>query len=135
MHLLLVESDAAASGLRQALEQQMPNIRIVSAGNGNEALEILFAGEAARPCLVLMDLDLPGKDGREVLAEIKANPNLKHIPVIVMTASSYEQDILRSYQLYANCYITKPSELNQYNQTIQAIENFWLTCVHLPAKS
>ena len=87
------------------------------------------------PQLIVLDLDLPRKDGREVLAEIKANPNLKHIPVIVMTASSYEQDILRSYQLYANCYITKPSDLNQYNQTIQAIENFWLTCVHLPAKS
>ena len=69
-----------------------------------------------------------------MLAEIKTDPNLEHIPVIVMTASAAEKDILRSYQLHANCYITKPSDLEQYNQTIQTIQTFWLTCTQLPGR-
>jgi CheY-like chemotaxis protein len=90
-----------------------------------------YAG-APRPDIILLDLNLPKKDGREVLAEIKADPNLKHIPVVVLTTSSAEQDIFRSYDLHANCYITKPVDLDQFIRVMRSIEDFWLTIVKLP---
>ena len=90
-----------------------------------------YAG-APRPDIILLDLNLPKKDGREVLADIKADPDLKNIPVVVLTTSSAEQDIFRSYDLHANCYITKPVDLDQFIRVIRSIEDFWLTIVKLP---
>jgi CheY-like chemotaxis protein len=88
--------------------------------------------QAARPGLVLLDLNLPRKDGREVLAEIKADPQLHTIPVVILTTSRAEQDVLRSYELQANCYITKPVDLDQFITVVKSIEDFWLTIVTLP---
>ena len=90
--------------------------------------------DAARPDLVLLDLNLPKKNGREVLEEIKEDPDLKRIPVVVLTISEDEQDILRSYDLHANCYITKPVDLQQFISVVNAVEDFWLTVVKLPPR-
>ncbi|MBU1157348.1 MAG: response regulator, partial [Proteobacteria bacterium] len=81
---------------------------------------------------ILLDLNLPRKDGREVLAEIKDDPDLKRIPVVVLTVSQAEEDILRTYDLHANCYITKPLDLDRFLEVVQQVENFWLTIVKLP---
>ena len=103
---------------------------------GIEALSLLRRqgqyARAARPDLILLDLNLPKKDGREVLAEIKADDNLKHIPVVILTTSQDEQDVLKSYNLYANCYITKPVDLDQFITVVKSIEDFWLGIVVLP---
>jgi two-component system, chemotaxis family, response regulator Rcp1 len=104
--------------------------------DGVEAMSFLrregrFAG-IPRPDLVLLDLNLPRKDGREVLAEIKQDVDLKRIPVVILTSSAAEQDVLQAYNLYANCYITKPLELEQYLRVIRSIEDFWLAVVKLP---
>ncbi len=88
--------------------------------------------DAPRPDLILLDLNLPKKDGREVLAEIKADPDLRRIPVVVLTVSKDEEDILKSYDLYANCYINKPIDLDQFITVVKSIEDFWLTIVKLP---
>jgi CheY-like chemotaxis protein len=88
----------------------------------------------ARPDLIMLDLNLPRKDGREVLAEVKADPDLRRIPVVVLTTSDAPRDILRSYDLFANCYISKPASLTQLVNTIQAIERFWLSTVTLPPR-
>lgn len=88
--------------------------------------------DAPRPDLLLLDLNLPRKDGREVLAEVKQDPHFRLIPVVVLTTSKYEEDILKSYKLQANCYVTKPVDLEQFLSTIRAIQQFWLTVVTLP---
>ncbi len=88
--------------------------------------------DAPRPDLILLDLNLPKKDGREVLAEIKTDANLRRIPVVVLTVSKDEEDILKAYDLYANCYITKPIDLGQFINVIRTIKEFWLTIVKLP---
>ncbi|XHX76248.1 MAG: response regulator [Stenomitos frigidus ULC029] len=88
--------------------------------------------DALRPDLVVLDLNLPGMDGREVLAEIKADPDLKRMPVVVLTTSSNEEDVLRSYNLNANCYVTKPFDVRQFMQVVQLIGDFWLAAVKLP---
>ncbi len=107
------------------------------ARDGIEAMAFLRQEEsfstAPRPDLILLDLNLPKKDGREMLADLKADPNLRRIPVVVLTTSQAEEDILRSYDLYANCYITKPIDLNQFVVVVKSIENFWLTIVSLPS--
>ena len=87
---------------------------------------------APRPHLIVLDLNLPRKDGREVLADIKADDNLKRIPVVVLTTSQDEQDVLKSYNLHANCYITKPVDLDQFVRVVRSIEDFWLGIVVLP---
>ena len=106
--------------------------------DGEEALFYLKKTDqhiaATTPDIILLDLNLPKKDGREVLAEIKADPNLMCIPVIVLTTSAAEQDILNMYSHHANCYITKPVDFNQFINVIRSIENFWLTIVKLPTK-
>jgi CheY-like chemotaxis protein len=104
--------------------------------DGVEALAFLrregdFA-DAPRPDLILLDLNLPKKDGREVLADIKADPTLRRIPVVVLTVSKDEEDILKSYDLYANCYVTKPINMEQFIAVVRSIEDFWLTIVKLP---
>ncbi|MBW4689003.1 MAG: response regulator [Komarekiella atlantica HA4396-MV6] len=88
--------------------------------------------DALRPDLILLDLNLPGMDGREVLTEIKSDPNFKCIPVVIMTTSNDEQDILRSYNLNANCYVTKPIDIYQFIQVVHLIKDFWLVAVTLP---
>jgi CheY-like chemotaxis protein len=89
--------------------------------------------DAPQPELILLDLNLPKKDGREVLAEIKADPNLRRIPVVVLTTSSSEEDILKIYDLHANCYITKPVDLEQFMGVVKSIEDFWVSVVKLPS--
>jgi CheY-like chemotaxis protein len=104
--------------------------------DGVEAIDFLYRkGEysaAPRPDLILLDLNLPRRDGRQVLAEIKSDPNLRHIPVVVLTSSSAEQDIVKAYDLHANCYIVKPVDLNSLIEVVKSIESFWLTVVKLP---
>ena len=105
-------------------------------GDGVEALAFLRQegeyAETPRPDLILLDLNLPKKDGREVLAEIKADNDLMRIPVVILTISKAEEDILRTYNLHANCYVTKPVDLNQFVTVIQSVEDFWLSIVKLP---
>lgn len=104
--------------------------------DGEEAINYLkkrdHFNDATTPDIILLDLNLPKKDGREVLAEIKSDDNLKQIPVIILTTSAAEQDILSTYAHHANCYIMKPVDFNQFIQVVRSIENFWLTIVKLP---
>ena len=110
--------------------------RLSVVGDGVEALKFLRREgkytDAPRPDLILLDLNLPKKDGREVLADIKADESLRRIPVVVLTTSQAEQDILKAYNLHANCYITKPVDLEQFIKVVKSIEDFWLTVVKLP---
>ena len=112
------------------------NLHVVE--DGIEALAFLRGegkyASAPRPDLVLLDLNLPKKDGREVLAEIKADENLKCIPVVVLTTSQAEEDVLKAYGLNANCYVTKPVDLDQFIKVVKSIEEFWLTIVKLPSE-
>ena len=112
------------------------NLQVVE--DGVEAMAFLRRennyAEAPRPDLILLDLNLPKKDGREVLQEIKADHQLRRIPVVVLTTSAADEDILRSYELRANCYITKPVDLNQFIRVVRTIETFWLTIVSLPKR-
>jgi len=100
--------------------------------DGEQAMDFLRSTDAPRPDVMLLDLNLPRKDGREVLAELKDDPKLRRIPVIVLTTSSADQDVLRSYDLNANCYITKPINLDEFISVVRSIENFWLSIVRLP---
>lgn len=106
--------------------------------DGIEALDFLYRkepyGQAPRPDLILLDLNLPRKNGREVLADIKADPSLSAIPVVILTTSQAEEDIVRAYTLHANCYITKPVGFAQLTDIVRTIEKFWLTIVTLPPK-
>lgn len=137
VNLLLVEDNAADTFLIESFfrNSQLPN-KLHKVQDGEAAMEFLHQENAyigvPRPDLILLDLNLPKKDGREVLEELKADPELKSIPVIIMTGSAATQDILKSYELQASCYITKPSDLNEFNRTIQSLENFWFQCVKLP---
>ncbi len=107
--------------------------------DGLEALNFLHKKDnyslAPRPDLILLDLNLPKKDGREVLAEIKGDVQLRQIPVVVMTSSNAEEDIFRSYDLHANCYISKPLELDQFEIAVKSIEDFWFSLVKLPRRN
>jgi two-component system, chemotaxis family, response regulator Rcp1 len=116
-------------------ENHLPSeIRFVS--DGEEAIAFLRRqgkhAKAPRPDLILLDLNLPKKDGREVLAEIKADEDLKRIPVVILTTSKEEEDIIKTYNLHANCYISKPIDLSQFMKVVRSIEDFWLTIVKLP---
>jgi two-component system, chemotaxis family, response regulator Rcp1 len=139
IEILLVEDNPADVRLtKEALKEGKVRNNLHVARDGIEAIEFLrrvgkFA-DAVRPDLVLLDLNLPRKDGREVLADIKADPELKSIPVVVLTTSQAEQDIMKSYKLHANCYITKPVDLDQFVQVVRSIDNFWLTVVRLPTE-
>jgi chemotaxis family two-component system response regulator Rcp1 len=137
IEILLVEDSPGDVRLtREALrDAKVQNILHV-ASDGMEATSFLRRkgkfSEAPRPDLILLDLNLPKKGGREVLEEIKQDPSLKSIPVVILTTSSAEEDILRSYQLHANCYITKPVDLDQFLKVVKTIDNFWLAIVKLP---
>ncbi len=114
---------------------QMPNT-LYHVTDGIEAMAFLRQENSyatvVRPHLILLDLNLPNKNGFEVLQEIKADPDLKHLPVVVLTSSRAEQDVLKSYRLYASCYISKPFEVNEFDKAVKSIESFWLQRVQLP---
>jgi chemotaxis family two-component system response regulator Rcp1 len=137
IEILLVEDNPGDADLtREAMENSKMLVTMHVVGDGVEAMAFLRRTgkytNASRPDIVLLDLNLPKKDGKEVLAEIKTDQDLKRIPVVVLTISKNEEDILRSYNLHANCYITKPIDLNQFVKVVKAIEDFWLTIVKLP---
>ncbi len=137
IEILLVEDSPGDVRLTiEALKDGKVRNNLSVVGDGEEALAFLRRqgkyADAPLPDLVLLDLNLPKMDGREVLAEIKNDSLLKRIPVVVLTTSRAEQDVLRSYDLHANCYITKPVDLDQFIGVIRTIEDFWLTVVTLP---
>jgi len=118
-------------------ESPMPH-RLVAIADGTEALDFLHRQgkfcEAIRPDLILLDLNLSGRDGREILQEIKINPHLKRIPIVILTMSTNEADIFNSYALQGNCYVIKTADLNQLFQVVRRIEEFWLGIVTLPVE-
>ncbi|WP_442948580.1 response regulator [Nostoc sp.] len=137
IEVLLVEDNPGDAQLtRIALEDSKISIHLNVVEDGVEAMAFLRKQgqyiRVAHPDIVLLDLNLPRKDGREVLAEIKADEKLKRIPVVVLTTSQAEEDILKAYNLSANCYITKPVDFDQFVKIVQSIENFWFAIVKLP---
>lgn len=137
IEILLVEDNPGDVRLTlEALKEAKVKNTLRVARDGVEALALLHQegpfANASIPDLILLDLNLPKKDGREVLAEIKKDKRLRTIPVVVLTTSDAEQDILRSYDLHANCYVTKPVDLDQFIQVVESIEGFWLSIVKLP---
>ncbi len=140
IEILLVEDSPSDVKLTLTiLEQAKMANRVSHVEDGVAAMEFLHRqGEyanAPRPDLILLDLNLPRKDGREVLAELKTDPQLATIPVVVLTTSKAEQDVLRSYELHANCYVTKPVDFTSFLDVVQSIEKFWLAVVTLPSKT
>ena len=137
IHILLVEDDPGDVLMtREALEESKVVNDLSVAGDGEEALRFLrregeFAA-APRPDLVLLDLNLPRVDGREVLERIKADETLRRIPVVVLTTSQAEEDVLRSYDLHANAYVTKPVDFEQFVRAVRAIDDFFISVVRLP---
>jgi two-component system, chemotaxis family, response regulator Rcp1 len=139
IEILLVEDSPADVRLTtEALKEEKIYNNLHVATDGVEAIAFLRRegkyAKAVRPDLILLDLNLPKKDGREVLKEIKSDDDLKAIPVVVLTVSKSEEDIVKSYNLHANCYINKPVDLNQFMKVIRSIQEFWLTIVKLPTK-
>ena len=137
IEILLVEDNPGDVRLTiEALRDSKVRNNLRVASDGVHAMAYLRREgqytDVVRPDLVLLDLNLPRKDGREVLAEIKADPELKSLPVVILTTSSAEQDVLKSYELQANCYITKPVDLEQFITVVRSIQDFWLTIVTLP---
>lgn len=137
IQILLVEDNYGDARLAiEAFREANSANQIVTVPDGVAALEYLRRHgqytEAARPDVILLDLNLPRKDGREVLAEIKADPHLRRIPVIVLTTSKATDDIVKTYDLHANCYVTKPLSLDQFFGVIKSIESFWLMVATLP---
>lgn len=137
IEILLVEdspSDADLTIETLSDSKVLNNLHVVE--DGVEALAFLRCegqyANAVRPDLILLDLNLPWKDGREVLSEIKADPSLNTIPVVVLTTSAAEEDVIKSYRLHANCYVTKPVGLEEFISMIRLIESFWLAAVKLP---
>lgn len=140
IEILLVEDNPGDARLtREALALSTIRHQLHHARDGEEAIAFLrregaFAA-APQPDLILLDLNLPRRDGREVLEDVKRDSRLKHIPVVVLTSSQAEEDIMRSYQLHANCFITKPVDLDELNKVVQGIEQFWFTLVTLPREA
>lgn len=137
VEILLVEDNEADIRLtREGIKEAKIHNNLHVTRDGEEAMGFLYKkGEyqnAVTPDLILLDLNLPKKDGREVLEEIKNDPSLRHIPVVILTTSEAEKDILKSYKLHANCYVTKPMGIDQFVEVISAIEDFWFTIVKLP---
>ncbi len=137
IEILLVEDNPGDVRLTQeALKDNKLRNNLSVVSDGVEAMRFLrrdgHYADAPRPDLILLDLNLPRMDGREVLKEIKEDEALKRIPVVVLTTSKAEEDIIKSYNLHANCFITKPVDLDRFIQIVRAIEDFWLTMVKLP---
>jgi chemotaxis family two-component system response regulator Rcp1 len=139
VEILLVEDNEADVRLtREGIKEAKIHNNLNVVRDGEEAMKYLYKRDgyedAPRPDLILLDLNLPKKDGREVLEEIKSHESLKHVPVVVLTTSEAEKDIVKSYELHANCYVTKPLGLDQFVEVIKAIEDFWFSIVKLPHK-
>jgi CheY-like chemotaxis protein len=139
IEVLLVEDNPGDAQLtRIALSDGKMCINLSLTEDGVEALEFLRKqgkyAEAPHPDLILLDLNLPRKDGREVLADIKADPRLRRIPVVILTTSQSDEDILQAYELAANCFITKPVDFDQFVKIVKSIEDFWFTVVKLPSE-
>ncbi|WP_420630521.1 response regulator [Candidatus Leptofilum sp.] len=139
VEILMVEDDPGDADLTQELlEDAKVLIHVNVVEDGVKAMDYLRQqgnyAQAVRPDLILLDLNLPRKDGREVLQEIKSDPDLKRIPVVVLTTSDADEDILRSYNLGANSFVTKPVGLDQFAHIVKTIENFWFTVVKFPPK-
>ena len=137
--ILLVEDNPGDVRLmKEAFREAKVEKNLTVVNDGVEALAFLKKQvpyqNATRPDMILLDLNLPKKHGQEVLQEIKSDPNLRRIPVVILTTSKTEQDILKTYDLHANCYISKPVDLEQFIKVIRTIEDFWLTIVNLPSK-
>jgi len=140
IEILLIEDNPGDVRLTQeALKEGKLRNNLSSVDDGAKAMEYLYRrgpyAQAPRPDLILLDLNLPKKDGREVLAEIKGDPSLRSIPVVVLTTSQAEEDVIRAYDLHVNCYITKPIDLMQFLCVIKTMEEFWLTIVKLPRRA
>ncbi len=140
IEVLLVEDDAGDELMtREAFEDNKIRNTLHVVRDGEEALDFLYRRgahpEAPRPDLVLLDLNLPKYDGRQVLEQIKTDPELAAIPVVVLTTSSAEEDILRSYRLHANAYVTKPVDLDQFIAAVRQIDEFFVTVVRLPGRN
>lgn len=138
IEILLVEDNPDDADLTLgALREGRVRNRVTVVQDGVEAMAYLRRegrhAAAVRPDLILLDLNLPRKNGREVLAEVKQDPSLRRIPVVIMTSSDDEKDILAAYNLYVNCYVTKPVDLDQFIKVVKSIEHFWLSVVKLPA--
>lgn len=139
IEILLVEDNPGDVRLtKEAIKEGKVINNLYVAGDGIEALDFLHKKgnfeKMPRPDLILLDLNLPRKNGREVLAEIKADENLRSIPVIILSTSEAENDIMKSYELNANCYVTKPVDLDDFINVVKSIEDFWLSVVKLPTK-
>jgi chemotaxis family two-component system response regulator Rcp1 len=135
--ILLVEDNEGDARLaKEAMRDSKIRNTLHHVTDGEEALAFLRKegkySQVPRPDLILLDLNLPKKDGRQVLAEIKVDEDLKRIPVVILTVSSAEEDILKVYNLHANCYITKPIDFTQFMKVVRSVEDFWLTIVKLP---
>ncbi len=133
--LLVEDSPSDVRLIREAMKQTPFAVQITVAQDGVEATDYLHQVEkelAPRPDLILLDLNLPKKNGREVLADVKSSPNLKGIPVLIMTSSRADEDVSQAYALNANCYITKPGDLEEYVNVVRAIEDFWFVTATLP---
>ena len=135
--ILLVEDNPADADLTcERLESSKILNEIFIVKDGVEAMDFLLKNKpyknAAKPDLILLDLNLPRKDGRQVLAEIKSIPGLKRIPVVILTSSQAEEDIIKTYDLHANAYVTKPVDLKGFGKIVKAIEGFWFSVVRLP---
>jgi chemotaxis family two-component system response regulator Rcp1 len=139
IEILLVEDNPGDVRLtREVLRDGKISNHMSVASDGEEAMDLLYRkgqyASAARPDVILLDLNLPRKDGREVLAEIKQSPELRSIPIVILTTSAAEADILKTYNLHANCYIVKPVDLPQFINVVKYIQDFWLTIVKLPGR-
>ena len=137
IEILLVEDNPGDARLaEEALKDGKVINRLHHVKDGVEAMQFLhrqaYHSGVPPPDLILLDLNLPRKDGREVLAEVKGDPRLRHIPTVVLTTSEAERDLVKSYDLHANAYVVKPIDLDRFSEIIQAIESFWFTIVKLP---
>jgi two-component system, chemotaxis family, response regulator Rcp1 len=137
--ILLVEDNPGDVRLiREGLRDGKILNELSTVSDGQQAMDLLHQqgsyAHARRPELILLDLNLPRKDGREVLREVKTDPNLRSIPIVIITSSPVEEDILKSYNAHANCYITKPLDLHKFITVVKSIEDFWLSIVKLPPK-
>ena len=140
VEILLVEDNVGDARLaEETLRESKIRTNLHHVADGVEAMQVLRRqgryAQAPCPDLILLDLNLPRKDGREVLAEVKADPKLRHIPVVVMTSSDAERDLVMTYGLHANAYVVKPVDLNGLNEVVQKVKNFWLTVVRLPPRA
>lgn len=138
--ILIVEDNPGDARLiKEVLRDNKVYSSLWIVNDGVEAMSFLHKEEKYKtvpiPDLIILDLNLPKKDGREVLAEIKSDDLLMHIPIVIMTISQAEEDILKSYNLHANCFITKPIDLNQFIKVVKSIEDFWFSIVKLPPKN